>query len=264
MKFIDLTGQKFGRLTVIKRVENTSSQNLWLCQCDCGNTTCVPASDLKRNHTKSCGCYKMELVKNLNKTHGLSGTRLHRIWMAMKHRSSGTTNNPKTKKWYTDRNIKRCKEWDDFESFKNWALENGYADNLSIDRIDVNGDYCPENCRWVDNKTQGRNRTNNHLITYKGETHCLEDWVEITGIPQYIIYSRARRGWSAEDIFETKIRERKKSFEYWKKYEYKGVFHSLKKWSEIYNIKYLTLKDRLANGWSMEKALETPVKGTTK
>lgn len=84
MKFIDLTGQKFGRLTVIKRAENTSSQNLWLCQCDCGNTTIVHASKLKSNHTRSCGCYKTERAKNLNKTHGMSGTRLHRIWRAMK------------------------------------------------------------------------------------------------------------------------------------------------------------------------------------
>lgn len=264
MKFVDLTGQRFGRLTVIKRVENKKSQAVWLCQCDCGNTTQVISAKLNNGHTKSCGCYAKDSAKYRRTTHGCRKTRLYGIWCAMKHRSSGTISDQRTKKWYTDRNIKRCKEWDNFESFRDWALNNGYADNLSIDRIDVNGDYCLENCRWVNNKTQGRNRTNNHLITYKGETHCIEDWVDITGIPQTIIYSRARRGWKVEDIFETKIGERKKSYEYWKKHEYNGESHSLKKWSEIKGINYLTLKDRLKNGWGIGKALETPVRGKNK
>ena len=204
MKFVDLTGQRFGRLTVIKRVENNGKKVMWLCRCDCGNETTVFSGYLRNGDTKSCGCLSKDKLRERRFKHGESRkTRLYNIWIHIKHRTSGKANEKRTKKWYTDKNIKMCEEWSDFRNFRDWANANGYDDSLTIDRIDGNKGYSPENCRWVDWKTQTRNKSNNINITRNGETKCLKDWCTELGLKYRSICKRIKSGWDKEKALTT-------------------------------------------------------------
>jgi len=161
MRWHDLTGMKFGRLTVIERANNNNQYRAqWLCVCECGNRRIIPSDCLLKGTSKSCGCLNNEIRKSgaNRRTHGGCGTRLHRIWKNMKTRCKNL-NSIDYQKWYGGRGIEVCKEWDDsFESFKEWAIQNGYDDKLSIDRINVNGNYEPDNCRWSTSKEQANNK----------------------------------------------------------------------------------------------------------
>lgn len=204
MKFVDLTGQRFGRLTVIKRVENNGKKVMWLCRCDCGNETTVFSGYLRNGDTKSCGCLSKDKLRERRFKHGESRkTRLYNIWLHIKHRTSGKANEKRTKKWYTDKNIKMCEEWSDFRNFRDWSNANGYDDSLTIDRIDGNKGYSPENCRWVDWKTQTRNKSSNINITRNGETKCLKDWCTELGLKYRSICQRMARGWDKEKALTT-------------------------------------------------------------
>lgn len=187
--FRDLTNKKFGKLTAIKIIgKNKKKESIWECQCDCGNISNVVSSNLSNGHTTSCGCYK----KICSIKHNKLNTRLYRIWQNMKNRCL----NPNVKKFrnYGARQICVCKDWqNDFMCFYNWAMNNGYAENLTIDRIDVNGNYEPSNCRWITNKEQCNNKTNNILIEYKNKTYTLKQWGEILGIKQQTLSQRYKK-----------------------------------------------------------------------
>ena len=192
--FRNLKGQKFGRLTVLERdCLEPKGRVRWICKCSCGNYATVASSDLITNHTQSCGCIHREMMKNKQFKHGLEGTRLYGIWCGMKSRCY----NKKRKHYdrYGGRGIVVCDEWlNDFETFYNWALANGYSEELTIDRIDVNGNYEPSNCRWATQKEQMNNVGRNHLITAFGKTKTMKEWSEETGINYYTLSTRLRRG----------------------------------------------------------------------
>ncbi len=163
--FQNLIGHKFGKLTVLKFNRRENNRTYWECKCDCGNIIIVRADALKGGQN-SCGCVRNEEHRELcrqlgysRKTHGLCNTRIYRIWAGMKSRCYNPTN--KRYKYYGGRGIIICQEWkDNFENFYDWAINNNYADDLTIDRINVNGNYTPDNCRWADWLTQSRNRRN--------------------------------------------------------------------------------------------------------
>lgn len=185
MRLVDLTGQKFGRLTVIKREQNDKTNHTrWKCQCNCGNIIVVSGSSLRTGETKSCGCLRKEKVIKRSLKHSMSSTRIYYIWKAMKQRCY----NVKHVEYfnYGGRGIKVCNEWLDkgngFSNFYNWAIENGYKEDLSIDRINVNGNYEPNNCKWIPFKNQCENKTTSHYISYNGQTHTMKQWSVILNI----------------------------------------------------------------------------------
>lgn len=214
-ELIDLTGRKFGRLTVLGRAENHGKDTFWKCQCECGNIKEVNGAKLKNGHTKSCGCLrtkrkiKSNIQRNYHKTHGMSETRLYRIYKKMYRRCY----KPQTKYYenYGGRGITICPEWlgeHGFENFSKWALSHGYADNLSIDRIDNDKGYSPDNCKWSTAKEQANNTRSTVFLTYKGETKPASEWSEITGIRQDTLTMRKRNGWTDEECIETPLRGR--------------------------------------------------------
>lgn len=200
----DLKGKKFHKLTVIEEVgRNKHGCALWLCKCDCGKEKIIPSSQIGK--TRSCGCLltkaRIENMKKLNGFyHGYSKERLHHIWICMKNRCL----NPKNfdYKHYGARGITVCDEWLDYENFKKWALENGYKENLSIDRIDNAKDYSPDNCRWATMQEQVNNRRNTVYLTYNGETHTLKQWAEIIGITYSCIHKRYSAGKCIKEILK--------------------------------------------------------------
>jgi hypothetical protein len=166
MKSSALPGKRFGRLLVIEQVESLNYRARFLCKCDCGRTKLVLAQSLLSGHVRSCGCLLSEAsrkriesynVSEGRETHGQTKTRLYCIWEGIKTRCLKETHHSFPN--YGGRGIKICPEWENsFIAFREWALANGYSADLSIDRIDVNGDYCPDNCRWVNSSTQAENK----------------------------------------------------------------------------------------------------------
>ena len=199
MPLRDLKGKTFGSLTVVERaLPNTmGGKSRWLCLCECGKSSAVIGTQLTLGKTKSCGCLrKITSAKQgrANSSHGDTGTRLWKIWLGMKGRCARNTR-------YRSRGIVVCDEWLDYACFKRWANNNGYEDFLTIDRIDNDLGYFAENCRWATYKQQERNRANNALLTVNGQTKCLSEWSEITGISAQTLRWRVHGGWRESEMF---------------------------------------------------------------
>lgn len=221
----DLTGKKFGYWTVIKlgyikqlywNGKKNGKEYYWLCRCECGTEKEVLASSLLKGASKSCGCYSFsDEVKakraEMNKTHGHSGTRLYKLWTNIKTRCY----NSKRKGFYLygGRGIKMCEEWkQDFMVFREWALTHGYDKNAergecTIDRIDVNGDYSPNNCRFINMQEQTNNRRKTTFITYKGETKPMADWCRQYGLRVNTAHKRIKMGWDLDKVFNEPIHQ---------------------------------------------------------
>lgn len=208
----NLTGRKFGRLTVIKEEGRAKDRHvLWFCKCDCGNTCLVPSNVLKKGDTRSCGCL-FEETQHIPKhiKHGESNTRLYQIWIDMRDRCRNKNN----KRYYSygGRGITVCEEWrDNFQAFHDWAMANGYREDLTIDRENVNGNYEPSNCRWKTRKEQNNNTTRSRYITYQGKTQTIAQWAEELNMPYNSLTSRLQSGWTVERALTEPTHKKKPS-----------------------------------------------------
>ena len=198
-------GDVIGRWTILDDTPIKEGKYIkYLCKCECGTIKYVKKRLLHDGQSKSCGCLAREKFIARNKKHGHAHSHLYFVWTSLRHRC----NCPSSESYhnYGERGIKVCSEWDDFETFSKWAYSNGYDDTksgreLSLDRIDVNGDYCPKNCRWISMYDQQDNKRNTIRITYNNETHTIKEWAKITGLNNQIIYQRFRKGHQLSDVF---------------------------------------------------------------
>lgn len=198
-------GQKYGKLTVsedlgmIKR-PNGKKRHFWKCKCDCGNVFEVRGDCLKSGNNKSCGCLQYEHAKT---THNMTGTKIYRVWASMKQRCENSNDN--AYKWYGSLGVKVCGEWSkSFEKFYSWAKKSGYKEGLTIERVDVKGNYEPNNCKWITQREQLLNTRRSRVISYNGKTQTLKEWSNELGIKYMTLYSRLEK-WSIERAFEQSV-----------------------------------------------------------
>lgn len=207
--FEDITGERFSRLTVVRCVriarKRSDPPTMFECVCDCGKTTIVRISSLVTGHTKSCGCLQVEAAiaqGKKNRRHGMVGTRIYNIWWAMRKRCT----NPKAINYanYGGRGINICDRWSNFDNF---MADMGLppTENHSIDRIDSDGNYEPNNCQWSTPIDQANNQRGNRVLTFNGESKTVAEWARSTGISRYSIYARINAGWEIEKALTTPI-----------------------------------------------------------
>lgn len=191
----DITGQTFGRLTVLRRSPKKGNGKkpvaLWECRCECGNIVIASGNALRSGHTVSCGCQKVKHMESYKHK-----TRLYNVWKCMRQRC----NNPNNPSYphYGGKGVRICDEWNEYSGFRAWALANGYDETKSIDRIDVDGDYCPENCRWADAKTQANNTTRNRFIMFRGKKRTMAEIADLLRVSYSTIQHRVERGQALE------------------------------------------------------------------
>ena len=206
MKVIDETGNRYGRLLVLSRSEKMAgTKATWECKCDCGNKTIVDGDKLRRNHTRSCGCYH----KDRNIKHGLHGSKIYNAYISMINRCYNEKN--ENYKNYGGRGITVCDRWK--SSLEDFISDMGESDKgLSIERIDTNGNYEPNNCKWATQKDQARNKRNNNIIEFNGEKMCESAWAEYLNIKRSTLRNRLTiRGWSIEKSLTTPVRYKSSS-----------------------------------------------------
>lgn len=187
-----MIGEKFGKWLVLEETDKKSKSRckIYKCKCDCGNIGYVVGTNLRNGHSKSCGCAKVK--------HKHSRSKLYDIYYKMRHRCYNK--HDKNYNNYGGRGIKICDEWlSDFMNFYKWSMNTGYCKTLTIDRIDVNGNYEPNNCRWVDWDTQANNRRNNVYLTYNGKTQTIARWSKELNICYHTLMYRHNKGWSDKE-----------------------------------------------------------------
>ena len=248
-KIINMEGKKINRWTVIKRAESKNGKTYWLCECECGKRKKVYGVSLRNGKSKSCGCLNKEIV---SKQQGLSTTRLYRIYKLMLSRCYNKKD--KSYKYYGLKGISIYDNWlDDFVNFYNWAMQNGYQDNLTIDRIDNQGNYCPENCRWVDRVTQANNTRSNRIIECDGVSHTISEWSRITNISEHAIR------WRLDEMhvpIEQALGFVPINFKQMRQpLTFKGETLSIPQWSKKLGIKRWTIYSRIRYGLPIEEVL---------
>lgn len=211
MQLIDMTGQRYGRLTVLERAPNNKRGLVcWVCRCDCGKIVTLVGHEIRRGNVTSCGCFMREQRRAYMTKHGGYYDRLHLVWTNMLRRCR----NPHDKSYsrYGGRGISVCDEWLSYQAFKDWALAHGYdkdapTGECTLDRINVDGNYCPANCRFISMAEQARNKSTNAYITVNGVTRCREDWARIIGTSGTAIYLAEKKwGIPAEQYISKRLR----------------------------------------------------------
>lgn len=213
-KLIDITGQKFGRLTVIRQKGNTKRGNsLWLCRCNCSNEmeVIVRGVDLRKDRVRSCGCLQKEVTKQRSTKHGHNSngqvSLTYHSWTGIIQRC--TNINYIEYRYYGGRGITVCKRWRKFENFLEDMGET--PKGHQVDRINNDGNYCKSNCRWVTPKQNSRNRRNNHMLTFNGKTLCISAWSEVVNIASTTILMRIRRGWTTTRALTAHVKTKKEN-----------------------------------------------------
>lgn len=236
-------GKKYNMLTVIEPVHpEGATQWMWKVKCDCGKEKIIKPYSVINGKYVSCGCKRAHQKTNL--VHGESHTRLHNTWMSMLNRC-----NPETEHsdGYGKRGIKVCEEWHDYLNFSAWAKSHGYSDDLTIERIDVNGDYCPENCKWIPFAEQARNRRTTKWVEWQGRTMSLAEAAEIAQLPYKQVHFRLKQGWTLEEALTTPL-----------KHGNSDLFEKCKAIGANYHLVYNRIH---VYGWDEESALYTPSLG---
>lgn len=248
MRLIDRTGDRYGRLTVIERLpakSKTDTNARWYCRCDCGRSTVAYGQDLERGKVKSCGCLNAERIMQ----HGYSGRHVYGVWQAMRQRCE----NPKAQRYadYGARGIRVCDEWRRFENFL--ADMGDRPQGYSLDRIDNDGPYSKENCRWTISKVQNNNKRDSRVIEFRGEKRTLAEWADHLGLEWSSLRGRIDRyGWDLERALTTPPTVTKL-------YEFNGKTLSLRDWAVESGIPLETLRSRVSKlKWSIDRALTEP------
>ena len=201
LELINLKGSVFGKLKVLELAFRKNNEIFWKCKCECGSEKNVNGKHLRRGAVVSCGCHKREKTIERSTKHGDSYSRLYNIWCHMKSRCYKKNN--KDYRLYGAKGIIVCDAWHDYKVFKKWAIENGYDDKKTIDRIDSNKNYCPENCRWATAEIQSNNTNRNRYIEYNGETLTMAQLSKKYKIKYETLKQRLKRGWSIEKALKT-------------------------------------------------------------
>lgn len=209
-KVKDISGNKYGRLTAIKYAgKSKGKQTMWECLCDCGNIVIVEQQNLVGGHTKSCGCFNAEEIAKRNRTHGDTKTRIYRIWHDMMYRCYSEKHD--SYYLYGGKGITVCKPWHNYNNFKKWALENGYSDDLSIDRIDGEKNYEPSNCRWATLIEQANNTNRNRIFEINGKRDTLANWCRAYNMSYSTVFGRIYDGWNIIDALTRPVQKKRRA-----------------------------------------------------
>lgn len=200
----DITGERFGLLTVVARGDSKRGTAMWECRCDCGQSRVIAGTCLRAGRQKSCGCASPRFTSKSLTTHGMSRTRAYKIWVGMHGRCSSSSSG-KERALYFEKGIRVCERWGSFESFIE-DMGSPPSSRHSIDRIDGSRGYGPDNCRWADAKTQGNNTSANRFIEHGGRRLTVSQWAGLIGIKRNTLLYRIRRGWPIERALAVTVR----------------------------------------------------------
>jgi len=252
-KKLELTGKRFGKLIVTGYFGMKNDHSYWNCHCDCGNDTVVSGTALNNGKSLSCGCY----IAESKTTHGLSSHPLYHVYSSMKQRCYNS--NCKDYYLYGEKGVHICDEWlgdSGFVNFYQWSMDNGYCEGLEIDRIDSDGNYCSQNCRYVDDIKQANNTKRNLRFTINNKNKTFQEWCRFYNVNPDAVYTRILNGWDIKEALETKTNG-KQHFKKDKLYEMDGEFRTVRDWCNIYNKKDVSIYHRLETGWDLYTALHT-------